>query len=152
VDPMKPGPMPLTKEWFDVQKTQLKQTRADKPGATQASHDVYTPSDAAKGVPTSKQDKFLEGLKTSLNELDPDHPQYLGEATERLIDGVLAQEYGEHFRKKKPYRQMKKKLSRTILEDPDHRESVEDFLQLFHENQHLQEEQGDGHDEESGEF
>jgi hypothetical protein len=150
---MKPGPMPLTKEWFDVQKTQLKQTRGEKPGApSQASHDVYTPSDAAKGVPTTKQDKFLEGLKTSLNELDPDHPHYLGEATERLIDGVLAQEYGEHFSKKKPYRQMKKKLSRTILDDPDHRESVEEFLQLFQENQHIEDEQGAGHHEESSDF
>ena len=136
---MKAGPPPLTTEWFEVQKKQLKQARVDKTAANEAAHDVYTPSEAAKGLPTTKSDKFLEGLKAALVDLDPEDPEFLEEATEKLIDGVLAQEYGEHFSKKKPYRKMKQKLARTILDDPDHRRAVEEFLQLFNADQAYEE-------------
>ena len=132
VDPLKPGQTPLTPEWFDVQKNKLKkESGVEKNAASEKAHDIYTPSAAAQKLPNTKQDKFLDSVKPEILKLDPEDEEFVDQATGKLIDGVLVQEYGEHFKRKPAYRQMKKKLTRTILNDPEHREAVEDFLSVL---------------------
>ena len=132
MDPLKPGQVPLSAEWFEVQKNKMKkEVGADKNSASEKAHDVYTPSAAAQQLPGTKQEKFLDSVKPEILKLDPEDEDFVDNATGKLIDGVLVQQYGEHFKRKPAYSQMKRKLTRTILNDPDHREAVEDFLSVL---------------------
>lgn len=132
MDPLKPGQVPLSAEWFEVQKNKMKkEVGADKNSASEKAHDVYTPSVAAQKLPGTKQENFLESVKPEILKLDPEDEDFVDNATGKLIDGVLVQEYGEHFKRKPAYSQMKRKLTKTILNDPDHREAVEDFLSVL---------------------
>lgn len=131
MDPMKAGPPPLSTEWFETQKKKMKEAGIDKTSASERAHDIYTPSQAAQGLPSTKQEKFLENIKPGLLELNPEDEEYLPKATKKLVDGVIGQEYGEHFTHNPAYPQMQDKIARTILEDPNRREAIEDFLSVF---------------------
>lgn len=131
MDPLKSGPPPLTTEWFETQKKKMKEAGADKHSASEKASDVYTPSQAAQGLPSTKEEKFLSTIKPALLELDPEDEEFLPKATMKLVDGVIGQEYGEHFTNNPAYPQMQNKIARTILSDPTHREAVEDFLNVF---------------------
>jgi len=131
LDPLKAGPPPLTTEWFETQKKKMKEAGVDKTSASEKAHDVYTPSTAAQGLPSTKQEKFLENIKPALLELDPEDEEFLPKATRKLVDGVIGQEYGEHFTRNPAYPQMQDKIARTILDDPNHRDAVEDFMNIF---------------------
>jgi hypothetical protein len=131
MDPLKQGPPPLSTEWFETQKKKMKEAGVRDTPTSEKAHDVYTPSKAAQGLPSTKQEKFLENVKPGLLELDPDDEEYLPKATKKLVDGVIGQEYGEHFTRNPAYPQMQNKIARTILADPTHREAVEDFLSVF---------------------
>ena len=148
VDPLKPGQVPLSPEWFDAQKAKLKKesigekaTAAEK--AVDSHTEVYTPSAAAQKLPATKEEKFLDSVKAEILKLDPEDEHFVDDATGSLIDGVLSQEYGQEFKRKKPYRQMKQKLTRTILSDPDHRGAVEDFLTVLILSERAREESGE---------
>lgn len=123
--------MPLTQEWFETQKKMLKQANIKEPSSEKASDDFYTPSAAAQKLPSTKQDKFLENVKPEILKMDPGDEDFVPNATMKLIDGVIRQEYGEHFTRSPGYGQMQSKIARTILEDPSHRETVEDFLSVL---------------------
>lgn len=132
MDPLNQGPPPLSTAWFETQKKKMKEsTGQDQTAPTGKASDVYTPSSAAQGLPSTKQEKFLENVKTGLLELDPEDEEYLPKATKKLVDGVIGQEYGEHFTNNPAYPQMQNKIAKTILADPAHREAVEDFLSVF---------------------
>lgn len=131
MDPLRPqGPPPLSTEWFETQKKKMKESGIkDTPTSEKA--DGVEFSQAAQRLPSTKQEKFLENVKPALLELDPGDEEYLPKATKKLVDGVIGQEYGEHFTRNPAYPQMQSKIARTILADPTHREAVEDFLSVF---------------------
>ena len=131
MDPLKTGQVPLTTEWFETQKKMLKQAGIDKQAASEKANDTLELSEAAKGLPSTKQDKFLESVKPEILKLDPEDGDFVSQATSKLVDGVLGQEYGEHFTRSSSYKQMHLKIARTILGDPNHRENVESFLSLL---------------------
>lgn len=131
MDPLNQGPPPLSTAWFETQKKKMKESGVKDPPTSQKASDVYTPSTAAQGLPSTKEEKFLENVKTGLLELDPEDEEYLPKATKKLVDGVIGQEYGEHFTNNPAYPQMQSKIAKTILADPTHREAVEDFLSVF---------------------
>lgn len=133
MDPLKPGPPPLTTEWFDMQKKKMKEAGVDKTSASERAGrtDDVEFSQAAQALPSTKAEKFLENVKPGLLELDTQDEEFLPKATMKLVDGVIGQEYGEHFTKNPAYPQMQNKIARTILSDPTHREAVEDFLSVF---------------------
>lgn len=132
MDPLKQGPPPLTTEWFETQKKKMKESGVrDHAGFDKMPSDALTLSAAARGLPSTKEEKFLENLKPGLLDLDPEDEEFLPKATMKLVDGVIGQEYGEHFTRNPAYPQMQNKIARTILSDPTHREAVEDFLQVF---------------------
>ena len=129
MDPLK-GQGPLSKEWFDLAKNALKkESGVDKTSASEKADDVFL-SPAAQKLPATKQEKFLDSVTPEILKLDPEDQDFVDEATGKIIDGVLVQEYGEHFKRKRAYGQMKRKLTRTLLNDADHREMVEDFLSV----------------------
>lgn len=132
MDPLNQGPPPLSTAWFETQKKKMKESTGREPGATTSkASDVYTPSTAAQGLPSTREEKFMENIKPALLDLNPDDEEYLPKATKKLVDGVIGQEYGEHFMENPAYPQMQNKIARTILSDPTHREAVEDFLSVF---------------------
>lgn len=121
--------IPLTEEWFKAQKKALKQ--AGMTEAAEGSSDVYTPSAAAQKLPSTKDEKFLASVKPEIMALDPDSETFLPEATEKLVGSVIEQEYGEHASRDPGYPQMQEKIARTILENPEYREMVADFLDIL---------------------
>ena len=101
-------------------------------GATEAEDagEVYNPSDAAKGLAVTKEEKMLQTMKAELAKLDPDAEGFMEEATGKLIDSVIDQEYGESFKKKPGYENLQDKLVETVLNSEAY-EEVEDFFKLL---------------------
>lgn len=136
MDPLQ-GPPPLSTAWFETQKKKMKESTGQDQTAPAKASDEYTPSSAAQKLPSTKEEKFLENVKSGLLDLDPEDEEYLPKATKKLVDGVIGQEYGEYFTKNPAYPQMQNKIAKTILSDPTHREAVEDFLAVFQMTQRV---------------
>lgn len=115
-------------------------------------------SDAAKGLAITKDEKMLQAMKAELAKLDPDSETFMEEATEKLIDSVIDQEYGESFKEKKGYEGLQEKLVSTILSNPETEEAVREFYKLLllvedieEEQQEFEEEEAEGESEEDEE-
>ncbi|MEW6281433.1 MAG: hypothetical protein AB1758_22680 [Candidatus Eremiobacterota bacterium] len=131
----------------------------DRHSAAEAS-DVYSPSEAAQKLPSTKQEKFLTTVMAQLEQMDEQSETFVDDATQKLVDSALEQEFGEEIQHKPGYPQMQHKITRTILSDPHYREIVEDFLYCVLEHkgrqgdgsqgQEREEEEEDGEDEEEG--
>lgn len=116
-------------------------------------------SDAAKGLPITKDEKMLQAMKAELSQLDPNSETFMEEATEKLIDSVIEQEYGEAFKEKQGYENLQEKLVNVILSNPETEEAVHEFYLLLLEAQRIEEERQafegedpEGEDEEDGEY
>lgn len=109
-------------------------------------------SDAAKGLPITKDEKMLQAMKAELSQLDPNSETFLEEATEKLIDSVIEQEYGEAFKGKPGYENLQEKLVNVILSNPETKDAVEEFYDLLLEIKERQKaferEEREGEDEE----
>lgn len=93
--------------------------------------DLYTPSEAAQKLPSSKEEKFLASVKPDILSMDPESETFVPDATEKLVGSVIEQEYGEHVLRNPGFPQMQEKIARTILEDDRYREIVTDFLDVL---------------------
>lgn len=143
LDPLRPGgPPPLSEEWFHQQKKLLKQSGIEKSSAAHAAHDVYTPSPQAQELTATPQEKFLASARSEILKMDPGAETFLPDATSRLVDSALEQEFGEEIARKPGYPQMQARITRTILEDPRYREMMEDFLQILVETERARSEGG----------
>ncbi len=132
MDPLRPaGPPPLSEEWFHQQKKLLKQSGIEKTSAAEAAHDVYTPSPQAQELPTTPQEKFLASARSEILKMDPGAESFVPDATSRLVDSALEQEFGEEIASKPGYPQMQARITRTILGDTRYREMMEEFLQIL---------------------
>ncbi len=132
LDPLRPvGPPPLSEEWFHQQKKLLRQSGVEKTSAAEAAHDIYTPSPQARELPTTPQEKFLASACSEILKMDPGAQGFVPEATSRLVDSALEQEFGEEIARKPGYPQMQAKITRTILGDPRYREMMEEFLHIL---------------------
>ena len=132
LDPLRPvGPPPLSEEWFHQQKKLLKQSGMEKSSASEAAHDVYTPSPQARQLPTTAQEKFQDSARSEILNMDPRANRFVPDATSRLVDSALEQEFGEEIASKPGYPQMQAKITRTILGDPRYREMMEEFLHIL---------------------
>lgn len=98
-------------------------------------------SDAAKGLAITKDEKMLQTMKAELAKLDPESDTFMEEATEKLIDSVIDQEYGESFKNKKGYEGLQEKLVSTILANPETEEAVKEFYNLLLLVEEIEEEQ-----------
>ena len=143
LDPLRPGgPPPLSEEWFHQQKKLLKQSGVEKTSAAHASHDVYTPSPQAQQLPATPQEKFLASARSEILKMDAGSENFVPEATARLVDSALGQEFGDEIARKPGYPQMQARITRAILEDPRYREMMEDFLQVLVETERARQEEG----------
>jgi len=124
------GHIPLSAEWLRNQaKLAKKQTKGSADGEEVS--ESYSPSDAARGLAVTKDEKMLQTMKAELAQLDPESETFMEEATEKLIDSVIDQEYGENFKKKSGYEGLQDKLLSTILSNETTREAVADFFDLL---------------------
>ncbi len=121
------GHIPFTDDVIRLQKAKMKEGGVKE---TNDSSDVFTPSDAAKLLPSTDDEKFLARVKPDISSLDPDSETFLEEATEKLVGNVLGQEYGEHIERNPAFPQMQEKITRTILENPEYREQVADLIEM----------------------
>lgn len=143
MDPLRPGgPPPLSEEWFHQQKKLLKQSGIEKSSAAHAAHDVYTPSAQAQQLPSTPQEKFLASARSDIMGLDPNSESFLPDATSKLVDSALEQEFGQEIARKPGYPQMQAKITRTILDNPNYREMMEEFLEILLESERLAREEG----------
>lgn len=114
-------------------------------------------SDAAKGLPITKDEKMLQTMKAELAKLDPESESFMEEATEKLIDSVIDQEYGDAFKQKKGYENLQEKLVSTILSNPETESAVREFYDLLllaedlEDEQEFEDEEAEGESEEDDE-
>lgn len=131
--PVGPGAgIPFSTEWLQAKKKQLKKAGLADATDTEA-QDVSTLSKHAQKLAKaeSKDQKMLTQMRAELANLDTESETFLQDATEKLIDSVIEQEYGESFKEKPGYGNLQGKLTRTVLENPSSREALTDFFELL---------------------
>ncbi len=136
--------IPLTTEWLQAQKKALKEQ--GKTEATEKAADLSTLSSDAQKLSSTKDERMLKTMRAELAQLDTQSETFLQEATEKLIDSVIDQEYGEHFKKKPGYAGLQEKLTQTVLDNPTSRDALTEFFELLLMTE-SDEEVGDDHED-----
>jgi len=127
-----PAGMPLTEEWFKLQKKNLEQAgMIDSPNVLKAEDVANLTPQAAQELDRTKYDTFLDDVKQEIMELDPEAEDFLPQATGRLVSSALKQEYGDKLTKDPGYPQMEAVIVKKILGNPEHTEAVQGFLGLL---------------------
>ena len=121
--------IPLTTEWLQAQKKALKEQ--GKTEATEKASDMSTLSSDAQKLSSTKDERMLKTMRAELSNLDPQSETFMQEATEKLIDSVIDQEYGEHFKDKPGYSGLQEKLTQTVLENPTSAAALSEFFELL---------------------
>lgn len=122
--------IPLTTEWLQAQKKALKeQGKTDATDTDKA--DLSTLSSDAQKLSSTKDERMLKTMRSELSKLDTGSENFLQEATEKLIDSVIDEEYGEHFKGKPGYANLQEKLTQTVLENPNFRDALSEFFDLL---------------------
>lgn len=122
--------IPLTTEWLQAQKKLLKENK--QVDATDISAaDQSTLSNDAQKLSSTKDERMLQAMREELANLDTESETFMEEATEKLIDSVIDQEYGEHFKKKPGYGNLQEKLTQTVLDNPVSRQALTEFFELL---------------------
>jgi hypothetical protein len=121
--------IPLTTEWLQAQKKALKEQ--GKTEATEKHADLSQLSSDAQKLSSTKDERMLKTMRAELSRLDTESETFMQEATEKLIDSVIDQEYGEHFKKKPGYSNLQEKLTQTVLDNPVSREALAEFFELL---------------------
>lgn len=124
------GGIPLTTEWLQTQKKLLKESKQLDATDTAAA-DLSTLSSDAQKLSSTKDERMLKAMREELSNLDTESETFLQEATEKLIDSVIDQEYGEHFKKKPGYGNLQEKLTQTVLDNPVSRQALGEFFELL---------------------
>ncbi len=88
-------------------------------------------SAAAQKLPSTSGEKMMADVKQALFELDEESDTFLDDATEKLLGSVIGREFGEHLSRDPGFPQMQEKLLNTLLENPDYRERITDFLEIM---------------------
>lgn len=122
--------IPLTTEWLQAQKKALKeQGKSEATDLDKA--DLSTLSSDAQKLSSTKDERMLKAMRAELANLDTQSESFLQEATEKLIDSVIDQEYGEHFKGKPGYANLQEKLTQTVLDNPNFRDALSEFFDLL---------------------
>lgn len=121
--------IPLTTEWLQAQKKALKEQ--GKTEATEKAADHSTLSSDAQKLSSTKDERMLKTMRAELSQLDTNSESFMQEATEKLIDSVIDQEYGEHFKGKPGYANLQEKLTQTVLDNPTSRDALAEFFELL---------------------
>lgn len=125
------GHIPFSAEWLRVQGQKARETTTGKTDESRGAEESANLSDAAKKLAITKDEKMLQAMKAELAKLDPESESFMEEATGKLIDSVIDQEYGEGFKNKPGYENLQDKLMSTILSNEASREAVGDFFELL---------------------
>lgn len=140
------GHIPFSAEWLKKAADAAKKSATGKTDAEEVSESVKF-SDAAKGVPVTKDEKMLQAMKDELANMDPESETFMEEATGALIDSVIDQEYGEGLKKRPEYLSLKEKLLETVM-NSEAFEEVADFFELLLLSNDLKEnEEGESEEE-----
>lgn len=148
------GHVPLSAEWLRQAGRMAKQQATGQAADTSEAGETANLSEAAQKLAITKDEKMLQAMKAELAGLDPDSETFMEEATGKLIDSVIDQEYGESFKNKPGYESLQDKLMATILSNEDSREAVSDFFELLllaeelNEEEDFADEDGEGEKEE----
>ncbi len=122
--------IPLTTEWLQAQKKLLKENKQLDATDTAAA-DLSTLSSDAQKLSSTKDERMLKAMREEFSNLDTESETFLQEATEKLIDSVIDQEYGEHFKKKPGYGNLQEKLTQAVLDNPVSRQALGEFFELL---------------------
>lgn len=125
------GHIPLSAEWLREQGKRAKAAATGTSAEASETSDTSSLSSAAQKLAITKDEKMLQTMKAELAQLDPDSDSFMEEATGKLIDSVIEEEYGESFKKKAGYENLQEKLMSTILSNDASREALEDFFELL---------------------
>lgn len=149
------GHIPFSAEWLKKAADAAKKSQTGETTETSGTKEQASLSDAAKGLAITKQEKMLQTMKAELSHLDPESETFMEEATEKLIDSVIDQEYGEGLKKKPGYGNLQEKLLETILTNEATRDAVGDFFELLlmveehpEEEEEFEDEEDEGESEE----
>lgn len=142
------GHVPFSAEWLRQAGRMAKQQATGKTADTSETGETANLSEAAQKLAITKDEKMLQAMKAELAGLDPESETFMEEATGKLIDSVIDQEYGESFKNKPGYENLQDKLMSTILSNEASRDAVADFFDLLLLAEELNEDEDWDEDEE----
>lgn len=125
------GHVPFSAEWLRQAGRMAKKQATGKAADARETGETANLSEAAQKLAITKDEKMLQAMKAELAGLDPESETFMEEATGKLIDSVIDQEYGEGFKKKPGYENLQDKLMTTILSNEASRDAVADFFDLL---------------------
>jgi hypothetical protein len=135
--------IPLTTEWLQALKAKNKE--AGQVDATEKRADLSELSKDAQKLSSTKEERMISSMREELANLDTESETFLQDATEKLIDSVIDQEYGEHFKKQPGYGNLQDKLTQTVLENADSREALSEFFEMLLMTEPDEDDEGGGH-------
>ena len=130
-------PPAIAGEVYAEAKKKSKETEMDTDRELKESEDAFVPSETMKNLPQKKKEAFMAEAKAEIAKLDPDSESFVDDATQKLVNSALKNEYGKKFTKKKEYKQMEAVLTKTIMRDPRYRAIIEEFLGTMLESEGL---------------
>lgn len=125
------GGIPFSTEWLKAQKKALKEGGIKDESEIASDRAALSEKAKKEAFKATKSGKMLKSMKAKLGELDTDSEDFLEEATERVVDSVLDEEYGENLKEKPGYSSMQEKIAQTILENDASRQAIEEFIELL---------------------
>lgn len=126
-----PGQIPITDE-IQIQQKKIRKAAGEEEPPQSETEDIFAPGEREHQLlPKSKYQSFLETARASLLKMDRNSKSFLPEAAHQMVSSALEQEYGDEIIKNPGYPQMEAKITKKILEDPQCRQIMEEFLKLL---------------------
>ncbi|MCE1248220.1 MAG: hypothetical protein LWY06_16390 [Firmicutes bacterium] len=126
---------PVTAELAAEVKKKSKSTEMDKDNELDESGDIFTLSEDTQSLPDKKKAAFLDEAKSEISKLDSESENFVDQATQKLVNSALKNEYGKKFTNKKEFKVMEEALTQQILRDPRYRTIIEGFLGKMQESE-----------------
>lgn len=134
IDPLKGMPLQGLSATDAIQfqvKQKLRQSKMEALDSAAPSTDVSDLSADALKLSQPQFEAFLEIAKEELLNMDRNSETFLDDATQKLVFSAFERKFGERFVQDPGYPQMEAKVKRMILNDPECREMIEDFIALI---------------------
>lgn len=126
---------PVTAELAAEVKKKTKETEMDQDKELDESGDIFTLSEDSESMPGKKKSAFFEEAKSEISKLDSESENFVDQATQKLVNSALKNEYGKKFTNKKEFKVMEEALTQQIMHDPRYRRIIEEFLGKMQESE-----------------
>ncbi|NDD26838.1 MAG: hypothetical protein EB084_01025 [Proteobacteria bacterium] len=134
IDPLKASGLqglPATDEVRLQVNKKIKEARMESVDGGSPMSDVSEFSAEAARLSKPQFEAFLEAARDEIANMDRNSETFLDDATQKLVSSAFEKKFGGRIKDDPGYPQMEARLKRVILNDPEARGMIEDFISLI---------------------